>query len=154
VRIYHPWYAHHPEFIEEGIGVELDPDARYLDYFVERWDDGLDFLNVEHDVVARSPDDVAEMKACPEPWCVAPYSKDYEYWEPLLGFTRFRRRHIMATRHVWTDYRRFLDGGPTLVWRWQGHGVPVWSQLDFAHHAYASALGLHPHRHAPVVHAK
>jgi len=84
------------------------------------WWKPRDFTIIEHDVQAR-PSIFEEFAACPEPWCVFPYSNhtnaDAEAWRNMLGCTRFRKEIIEAVpfavgncQERWRDWHYTCDG--------------------------------------------
>jgi hypothetical protein len=99
-----PYTARHLSTIT---GVPDDAEWRYVgdsptDYWrllCEVWERGEDVIIIEHDIQAR-PDVFAGFTACPNPWCLHPYSNhdrsDSEAWKNALGCTRFRRELISA----------------------------------------------------------
>lgn len=95
MRVVVPFNHLHPDThqaLKDWPGVEFrstrDDDYAYGRLLRELWADGEDFLLVEHDVVP-TPEHLARMAECPNPYCAAPYA-----WQQAvgvtLGFTRFR----------------------------------------------------------------
>lgn len=75
-------------------------DHAYWRLLRDVWADGETFAVVEHDVQCR-PDVFEQFEACPEPWCVFPYTPIchwacQEAWANMLGCTRFTAELIAA----------------------------------------------------------
>lgn len=116
-----------------------------FDYFLrlaDRWVGGRGFINVEHDVVV-APGTFAELEACENEWCAAPY----EYHGELiggLGCTKFADSLVERIPTLVLEAGRLSD---------VHHPCGHWCRLD----AWTFALlkGYHVARcenHTPVVH--
>jgi hypothetical protein len=77
--------------------------------FRTRWGQGADLVTVDQDVVLVS-DVVTQFDACPQPWCVFPYSYGPEQLLcHSMGCTRFRAAIQYPLRHGdrelhWSEY--------------------------------------------------
>lgn len=91
----------------------VEGDDGYLTFFEERWKECLDFIVVEHDVVAQ-PGQVSQLWACPEPWCCFPELGG----SPSLSLVRFREPFIRANRDLWERLRRSPPAGQRPIWTW------------------------------------
>lgn len=126
----------------ELVDVSESPYA-YAQLLRELWADAEDFLLVEHDVVP-GPGAIAQMAACPNPYCAAPYP-----WTttlgPALGFTRFRslllRCYPSAAEIACRLPSAYGDPG-----HWRQLDVRLMQSVLRDHH------GLQPCCHPPVEH--
>jgi hypothetical protein len=66
----------------------LDTGTGYHMVLREAWRQGESFLVIEHDVAIHNGV-VPQLEACPEPWCLFPYSGGHEMLVGGLGCTRF-----------------------------------------------------------------
>ncbi len=143
--VYVPHTYRHPQTVagvpRNAVWVDVaQSDIAYYAALCDWWSKGETFLVLEHDVVCR-PDVIAELDACPEPWCLYgydPYCHEEcrEAWRNALGCTRFRAELLAAVpdavtsipRGYW-DWHNVCDGighnlraaGFTHHW----HGPPV-----------------------------
>ena len=124
-------YGTHPHL------VELIDNESYYDYFVDRWNEGKDFINVEHDV-APWPGALQELWACDKPWCAFGYEPDTDYanpaYTPALGCVRFKASFITGLADMWDVLE-------------DRH----WQRLDGHLASYARAYGFEVHQHRPAV---
>jgi hypothetical protein len=135
-----------------GETVMLDGDRAYVDYMRERWSDGLDFVNVEHDVLP-TPSHLDELYECPRPWCSFPYG---DGGGTTLGCVRFRAAHLAATTACWEEFERQLAGTSRLWFHgWAVDGRAPWALVDSWHQLWCGHFGglspglpvLHVHLH-------
>lgn len=104
-QVYIPHTARHPLTVstapENATWVDVSQsDFAYYAALASWWDRGETFMVLEHDVICR-PDVVAELDACPEPWCLYGYEEIchpgcMEAWRNALGCTRYRKELIAA----------------------------------------------------------
>lgn len=94
------------------------PEA-YHELLLRLWGEGRGWVNVEHDVVVR-PGAIAELEACPEPWCGFAYSLG-GYYGGTLGCTRFSDELVAGRPGVMPA----LDGLP-----FDGTPRRYWGRLD------------------------
>lgn len=116
--------------VPDALFVEMDAEDSYRLLMKDLWARGEAFTLVEHDVVPTA-EQVAELEACPYPWCHFGYCPGD--WVPTFGCARFSRNLIAGTQGVWDD-----ESWP-------------WSQLDAKFAVYARALGWEHHWHYPHV---
>jgi hypothetical protein len=105
----------------------------YRRYFVERWNEEVTFINVEHDV-APTRAQLDDLWHCPRPWCGFNYGPGEGV--PYLGCVKISAEFIAAHRGLWTDHYKTYD-----YW---------WGSLD-AHLARTAELPFHLHQ-PPVRH--
>lgn len=146
-RVIVPFTVRHPE-TEAG----LPDDAEWVDVsgsIYEYWNALRDYwlpqhdlTIIEHDVQAR-PEIFEEFEACPEPWCVFPYSNhtnaDAEAWRNMLGCTRFRKELIAAVPDALTNCQpRWRD------WHYTCDGIGFnLRAAGFSHHWHGPAVRHH-----------
>jgi len=118
------------EAVPEARFVEVEPEQGYRELLAELWRRGEAFTLVEHDVVPTRAQ-LAELGACPEPWCHYGYFPGH--WIPVFGCCRFSAELIAGTAGAWGD--------PS--WHW--------GQLDARFAQHARARGWTPHWHSPHV---
>jgi hypothetical protein len=104
----------------------------YRRYFIDRWNEGATFINVEHDV-APTRAQLEDLWRCPRPWCGFCYGA---VEAPYLGCAKITAEFIAANRGLWTDHEATYD-----YW---------WGSLD-AHIARTANLTFHLHQ-PPVRH--
>lgn len=102
---YVPYTAVHPVTVDaapkDAVWVDVSSSTEaYFSALHHIWAQGETFALLEHDVVCR-PDVIAELEACPEPWCLYGYAdichpECQEAWRNQLGCTRFREELIAA----------------------------------------------------------
>lgn len=118
--------------------VKLKGKYGYSEFLKERWDEGKDFLLVEHDVVVW-PGAIESLVKCTHPWCAFDYSKD-TVWETQeaelrgipLGCVKITSDFIKQTPDIWDN--------------------PVdWHVCDLYLFKCAKEKGLFPHQHFPGV---
>lgn len=119
----------------------------YHDALDERWQAGVDLVNIEHDIVPRT--DVREaFEACRELWCCFSYELAVGYVglaggpPSALGCTRFRAELLEAEPDA------IAEAG-----RSDNTGVPVqaWWRIDARLNLLLHERGYRPHTHLPPV---
>lgn len=104
------------------------------------WRNGEAFAVVEHDIVPH-PGALAELEACPEPWCVFPYA--YQHGTHAgLGCARFSASLLAAVPDAVTQ---------TLAEATQAHPSGHWCQLDDRLSRVLQRRGYTRHVHSPEV---
>lgn len=104
---------------------EMEGLSGYADFLAERWrieQDG--FVNWEQDVVPW-PGAVADLMACPEPWC----GFTYQPWQRVddgsasayLGLTKFSPAFLSATQGVFEPGEHWSDEQPRTWMHCDGH---------------------------------
>jgi hypothetical protein len=153
------------------VGVEVDGESAYLDYFRDRWADRRPFVNVEHDMLV-TVDQVRQLENCEQPWCAFGYDGGVGQF-PWLGCARFRPELMELLPSVWDELHGWVHAPASdPVWRLVGdvpikgpppgefsisEWRPVWRHLDrWLIHAAARASDdnhrVAAHRHFPDVH--
>lgn len=114
--------------------VKLTGVYDYWQYFVDRWQEGKTFINVEHDI-AFWPGALEEIWDCPRDWCMYAYSCDHDFIinTPYLGLVKFDKSFIEPTKDQWQDTNK------------------NWQVLDQELNRFARACGFTPHQHYPAV---
>jgi hypothetical protein len=113
--------------------VELEDPAAYHRLLAKLWSEGIGFLNIEHDVAIHS-EVIPQLEACPEPWCLFPYSGGTALLYEGLGCVRFSTKLLRAL----PDVVATLD-------------CTMWWQLDYNLAGRLRAAGYAPHVHEPPV---
>lgn len=115
----------------------------YLEHLQSRWDEGLGFINLEHDVVPW-PGAVQSLMACPRPWCFFGYLADIDFAANCaapFGLVKFSSSFIASIPLVW---ERMLE-------QYQDCGSP-WRMCDIHLGDYTRERGIFtPHQHVPAV---
>jgi hypothetical protein len=144
MRVYVPYTKAKlcPETVKalEGVAqfVEL-PESdfhAYRRYFIQRWNEGEPFINVEHDVAPRL-EQLQDLWSCPHHWCSCGYHPTDNI--PYFGCVKFSAGFIRFHRGMWTDYEATYD-----YW---------WGSLD-AHLARTANPAFRFHVHPWVWHKK
>lgn len=111
----------------------------YATYWQVRWDEGTDFINVEHDVVPY-PGAIESLESCPEPWCAYGYHLNDLFADhvrtlfPYLGCVKITHELIALTKDCWSS--------------WED---PDWLVCDKRLAEVARSHGLDVHQHFPPV---
>ena len=84
----------------DAIFVPMTDELSYSRYFIKRWEEGLTFINVEHDVVP-SFHYLTEMWNCSELWCGCGY-KDGDC-TPYLGCIKISDKFIQLHQDMWVE---------------------------------------------------
>lgn len=117
---------------------------------IEFWEPVDDLLVVEHDIVFEAHH-VAELEACPQPWCGFVYSISSQY-KACLGFTRFRKELIEAVPDAMSRAAecRYDRNDPARV---VPDGMPpyAWVRQDTRLAAVLENAGYRCHEHWPPV---
>ena len=113
----------------------------YWSLLTAAWDVKHDLFLIEHDVES-TPEQRADINACPEPWCLNQYhhfsEEDREAWKwGVLGHTRFRQELISAHPRLMAD----------LEPRWRD-----WHETSTGVGMALRELGYEPHEHGRVKH--
>ena len=129
----HPW---------EAVDVS-GSDEDYWALLAGLWADGRCFINVEHDVIVR-PDTLAELEACPQPWCGFPLPYlGGEY--PGLGCVKFDASIIAAVPDALVQAGRMSNGNhPPKHWCTTDHFlqmVVLPAAVGHGKHVHWPALG-------------
>jgi len=113
----------------------------YRNYLQARWDEGLDFINLEHDVVPH-PGAIDELWECPQPWCFYGYVAGIDHvanGSAPLGCMKITAVLMAQFPDVWERMRGYVTDG--LIWRWND----IWL------FGTARKAGVLPHEHTPPV---
>jgi hypothetical protein len=124
----------------EYVHVGGTPEA-YFELLAGLWAEGKGFVIVEQDIVPW-PGAIAEMEACPEPWCGRPYNLG-THLGAYLGCTKFSDSLVAGAPGVIAaiDHLAF-DGTPRRYW----------GRLDTRlKQVLEDQLGLTHHWHWPAV---
>jgi hypothetical protein len=113
--------------------VELKDDFAYHRYLKERWEEGVKFINVEHDCAPTMPQ-LEEIWNCRWEWCSCGYHERGDMI-PFFGCVKFSSDFIKVHHSLWD--------GPDLHW----------NGLD-THLAAHANVYFKPHLHRSVWHAK
>lgn len=88
-----------------------DHEWGYADYWIEQWQKGETFINVEHDVVPR-PEALIEMWDCPEPYCLCnyiyPYAESPVETSPI-GCAKFSSDFIGSHQGIFVRHLHWHD---------------------------------------------
>ena len=122
--------------IAQFIELPEGDDQAYRRYFIDRWEAGEPFINVEHDV-APTLEQLQDLWSCPEHWCSCGYFPFDNI--PYFGCVKFSAGFIKFHRGLWTDYEKTYD-----YW---------WGSLD-AHLARTANPAFRFHVHPWVWHKK
>jgi hypothetical protein len=116
-------------------------DDHYWQLLRELWRHGQPFTLVEHDIAPR-PGCLAELDACPSPWCGFAYPLRNSYGS-AFGCTKFGAELMAAHPGVWDEIAQLVETGR----------VPGkhWSRLDARFQAILNLAGLFRHTHWPPV---
>lgn len=87
------------------IPIKVKGKYGYCKFFRERWDDGEDFINIEHDCVIW-PGAIEDLKACPKIWCGYDYSSITDWESPRinsvpLGCVKITQDFIKRLPNIW-----------------------------------------------------
>lgn len=112
----------------------------YTNYLQQRWDNHVDFINVEHDIVFW-PGALEELWSCPQEWCYYAYDLSTPQF-PYLGCTKIKATLMDKAPTVWEDQRRKRS--------WEERpSMPPWAWCDgWLHQAIPLEIG---HLHRPGV---
>ncbi len=114
-------------------------DAAYPDLLLRHFREGAAFCVVEHDVLPW-PGALAELAACPEPWCGYAYSPGRHLRVPTLGCVRFRAEFLAAVADALTVDAWRVDLFPR-----------TWQYVDQQIAVTARRRGFEWHQHFPAV---
>ena len=111
----------------EAILVPTTGDFGYSEYMQQRWDEGLTFINIEHDIVP-SREILESIWNCPEPLCVTAYEGDPPQVSYLacakISDKFIRHRPIDWTNLHFTDCdTQFWKTAPNQEDKWCYHGT-------------------------------
>lgn len=166
MRLFLPYtFVHRPTWenlADTGIPVTpwktgyIHQKPSYLDYFEERWAEGLAFTQIEHDIIATR-EQILEMMDCPEPWCAC----GTEPGGAALQMAKFSAEHIADTKDVWRVLREewtvnrfvFPHGSAGHGTRYDGR-QPLWEIIDTFHYFWCDLNGIHPHSHSPITNCR
>ena len=98
-----------------------DNEWSYTRFLQERWDEHIDFINVEHDIVFW-PGAIEELWDCSAEWCYYPYDIADPMF-PYLGCTKITARLMDKAPDAWQRQRE------RKVWS-EREGQPPWSWCD------------------------
>jgi hypothetical protein len=125
----------------EAVDVSGSDDA-YWTLLADLWSQGSCFITVEHDVLVR-PDTLAELEACPRPWCAfaVPYLGG-EY--PGLACVKFDSSIISAVPDALIQSGRMSNGNhPQKHWCTTDHFLQMV--------VLPAAVGHYKHVHGPAL---
>jgi len=135
--------------------VRMTAEDSYPDFLVRRWEEGLPFLNLEHDVLPW-PGALVEIWNCVEEWCTFAYGFNEKFGNgSYMGCVKFSRNLILRTPGLWTpevwEVTKQYSAAP--FWAGPPDGVPsrTWQHCDGHLVNYALQHGLKFHQHFPSV---
>lgn len=124
MRIFVPYTFIHPPTWEAlsyhaATPWPVDDANGYLEYFRRRWEEGEDFINIEHDVIVQPAgpngrlSQLDALDQCQNDWCVFPEFGG----SPSMSLVRYRASFIKDNWDVWT-HQWVLPAGQGKAWTW------------------------------------
>ena len=128
-------------------------DTAYVDFFQSRWDEGKDFISMEHDIVPW-PGAIDQIAQCKAPWCVFMYDPVEDAMSrPNLGLVKIGADLIKMIPDVWRVMGTAERGVPRRYGAIFG-AMPcnrTWMYCDQQLFFHAITRDIYPHQHFPPV---